>query len=87
VRDIRETKFSKHKMACTENISDNNIYIIKRNVTVLFLFENRHVFLPHSVYRQCQTAKDTKRFYGFQVVEFIVPFRYRSLRNHSLGVG
>jgi hypothetical protein len=37
----------KNKMACTEFFSDNDCYIIRLNVVVLFRFENRQVFLPH----------------------------------------
>ena len=36
-------------MACTEFSSDNNFYIKRLNLIVLFHFENRQVFLPHSV--------------------------------------
>jgi len=37
-------------MACTEFSSDNNYYIKRWNVNVLFHFENRQVFLLHLVY-------------------------------------
>ena len=50
VGDIWVTHFSKLKMACTEFSSDNNVYIKRWNLIVLFHFENRQVFLPHPVY-------------------------------------
>jgi len=46
------TYFSKLKMACTEFSNDNNFYIKRWNLIVLFHFENRQVFLPHSVCRK-----------------------------------
>jgi hypothetical protein len=39
----------KNKMACTEFFSDNDCYIIRLKVVVLFNFENRQIFLPHPV--------------------------------------
>jgi hypothetical protein len=41
----------KNKMACSEFFSDNDCYIVRLNVVVLFRFENRQVFLPHSVFK------------------------------------
>jgi len=43
VGDIRVTYFSKLKMVCTEFPSDNNFYIKRWNLIVLFNFENRKV--------------------------------------------
>jgi len=50
------TYFSKLKMVCTEFSSDNNFCIKRRNLILLFHFENHKVFLPHPVY-QNKTAK------------------------------
>ena len=47
VGDIRVTYFSKPKMACIEFSSDNDFYIERWNLIVLFHFENRQVFLLH----------------------------------------
>jgi hypothetical protein len=41
----------KNKMACSELFTDNDFYIIRLNVVVLFRFENRQVFLPHPVFQ------------------------------------
>jgi hypothetical protein len=49
VGDILDDKIFKNKMACTEFFSDNNIYIVRWNVIVLFHFENRQVFLLHPI--------------------------------------
>jgi hypothetical protein len=46
----------KNKMAHTEFFNDNNCYIIRWNVIVLFHFENRQVFLPYSVYYSTSTS-------------------------------
>ena len=50
VGDTWVNYFSKIKMACTEFSSDNNFYIKRWNLIVLFHFENRQVSLPHFVY-------------------------------------
>jgi len=50
VGDIWVTYFPKLKMACIEFSSDNNFYIKRWNLIVLFHFENRQVFLPHPVF-------------------------------------
>jgi len=47
--DIWVTQISKLKMARNEFSSDNNFYIKRWNLIVLFHFENRQVFLPHPV--------------------------------------
>ena len=57
VGDIWVTYFSKFKMACTEFSSDNNFYIKRWNLIVLFHFENRHVFLPHPVVQKKKKKK------------------------------
>ena len=49
VGDFWVTYFSKLKMACNEISSDNNSYIERWNLIVLFHFENRYVFLLHPV--------------------------------------
>jgi hypothetical protein len=39
----------KNKMACTEFFSDSKCYLIRWKAVVLFSFESRQVFLPHTV--------------------------------------
>jgi hypothetical protein len=46
-------------MACPEFSSDKNFYNKKWNLIVLFHFENRQVFLPHPVYVDSSSCKET----------------------------
>jgi hypothetical protein len=66
VGDIGVTYISKLKMPCSEFSSDNNFYMKSLKLIVLFHFENRQGFLPHSVYKcNINLGRNSLRIFEF----------------------